>query len=254
MINPRNNFMTRLGKIARMPQSIRDALNERLQNGEEGKDLVEWLNGQAEAQEVLRAKFDGRAVSEQNLSEWKQGGYEDWLRLQEDCALARSMMERADELESESDGRPLEEMLVAPLALALARLLRAAEEQTDLGEKCRVVLGIARQLTQLRRGTQERERVRLEEERLMQAQWDREVKQRQVLERQSMWEMLQSEMGVGKSRRGEAEEAGPMETEANKANPSQSNRIKADQTCEIGGKEAGRAPAVRIDGGARGTG
>ena len=36
--------MTGVGKIARLPLFIRNQLNERLQNGEEGKELVRWLN------------------------------------------------------------------------------------------------------------------------------------------------------------------------------------------------------------------
>jgi len=36
--------MTRNGKIARLPCSIRDLLNRRLHDGESGKSLVDWLN------------------------------------------------------------------------------------------------------------------------------------------------------------------------------------------------------------------
>ena len=35
--------MTRNGKIARLPREIRDELNRRLDDGGQGKDLVEWL-------------------------------------------------------------------------------------------------------------------------------------------------------------------------------------------------------------------
>jgi hypothetical protein len=37
-----------------------------------GRKLVEWLNGLPAAQAVLAANFGGRAISMQNLSEWKQ--------------------------------------------------------------------------------------------------------------------------------------------------------------------------------------
>ena len=36
--------MTRKSKIARLPRSIRDGLNCRLDNGQPGLRLVEWLN------------------------------------------------------------------------------------------------------------------------------------------------------------------------------------------------------------------
>src|ERR1700723_3658556 len=120
--------MTRLGKIARLPRETRELLNVRLNNGEEGKALVVWLNGLPEAQAVLAAKFEGRAISEQNLSEWKKGGYEDWVRHQESCAYAGMLGEMAGDLEKEAGESRLEEHLATLLAMSLARLLREAEE------------------------------------------------------------------------------------------------------------------------------
>jgi hypothetical protein len=42
-------FMTRNGKIARLPQEIREQVNRRLEDGEPGKQIAEWLNGLPEA-------------------------------------------------------------------------------------------------------------------------------------------------------------------------------------------------------------
>ncbi len=44
---------TRNGKIARLSKQVRHDLNGRLQDGEPGKQLVEWLNRLPEVQEVL---------------------------------------------------------------------------------------------------------------------------------------------------------------------------------------------------------
>ena len=54
------------------------AANRRFRDGEPGKNLVTWLNSLAKTKEVLHEEFNGRAISEQNVSEWKQGGFEDW--------------------------------------------------------------------------------------------------------------------------------------------------------------------------------
>ncbi len=83
---------TRNGKIARLPKRIRDDLNDRLEDGAPGKQLVEWLNGLPEVQEVLQLRFGGRSISEQNLSEWKQGGYQEWLKLQESRYLVQHLL------------------------------------------------------------------------------------------------------------------------------------------------------------------
>ena len=86
--------MTRNGKIARLPLEIRNELNRRLQDGEPGKALVDWLNAVTLVQEILKEQFGGRPVNEQNLTEWKQGGYQDWLR-HDECAVHPSSPESA---------------------------------------------------------------------------------------------------------------------------------------------------------------
>ncbi len=170
--------MTRLGKIARLPRELREELNVHLQNGEVGTELVEWLNGLPAVKAVLKAKFDGRAINPQNLSEWKAGGYEDWVRHQENCAFAAMLGEMSGDLEKEAGEIRLEERLVAPLVMALARLLREAEESPDVAERRTTILEVGRQLSQLRRESHQAQRVRMEQER-----W--EEKQSEIAQRES---------------------------------------------------------------------
>ena len=49
--------MTRVGKIARLPRALREQLNHRLQDGELGRRLVDWLNASPEVKAVLAAEF-----------------------------------------------------------------------------------------------------------------------------------------------------------------------------------------------------
>ena len=44
----------RNGKIARLPRPSRDELARRIEDGEPGKDLVQWLNGLPAVQDVLK--------------------------------------------------------------------------------------------------------------------------------------------------------------------------------------------------------
>jgi len=69
--------MTRNGKIARLPQPIREQINRRLLNGDEGKLIAEWLNTLPEVTGLMAAEFDGQPINETNLSNWKLGGYRD---------------------------------------------------------------------------------------------------------------------------------------------------------------------------------
>jgi hypothetical protein len=189
-------FMTRLGKIARLPREIREELNVRLQNGEVGRLLVEWLNGLPAAQAVLKATFEGRPISEQNLSEWKQGGYEDWVRHQENCAYAAMLAEMSGDLEEVAGKIRLEERLVAPLVMALARLLREAEESPDGEERRKAILDVGRQLSQLRRESHQAQRVKMEQERWEEKLGEiaeRERKEAQKAARtQAIWEQTKA--------------------------------------------------------------
>lgn len=70
--------MTRNGKIARLPKDIREELNRRLEDGEAGVRLIEWLNGLPEVVKVLAEEFEGVPINDVNLSQWKNGGFLDW--------------------------------------------------------------------------------------------------------------------------------------------------------------------------------
>jgi truncated hemoglobin YjbI len=159
--------MTRTGKIARLPYStIRDLLNQRLHNGEQGAKLVKWLNGLPEVQEVLTEEFGGRPISEQNLSEWKQGGFDDWLRHQETRAWVRALADESADLEEEAGDFSVADWLSAPLAVVLGRWIHelTAGAQND-PEQRRALLGAAREVNQLRRGDHEEQWLRIERER-----------------------------------------------------------------------------------------
>ena len=95
---------TRTGKIARLPKEIREQLNSRLQNGEPGTTLVDWLNQLPEVQKILTEQFSNQPIRVQNLSDWKRGGYVDWLRHQELRELVRWNHQRSSEFaEDEGD-------------------------------------------------------------------------------------------------------------------------------------------------------
>jgi hypothetical protein len=64
--HPHSSIANRKSKIKndpRLPNHVRHQLNGRLEDGEPGKQLVEWLNGLPEVQEVLKLRFGGRPIS-----------------------------------------------------------------------------------------------------------------------------------------------------------------------------------------------
>jgi len=155
---------TRTGKIARLPKSLRAQLNRRLEDGEPAQPLLAWLNGLPKVQSLLAAEFGGKPITEQNLSEWRTGGYRDWLMQQEALEVAQRLAEDAGELQPE--GRP---PLTDTLALWLAARYAVAAQALvahEGPESWRQLRKLCADLVELRRSDHRAERLRLERARL----------------------------------------------------------------------------------------
>lgn len=171
--------MTRKGKIARLPRHIRHELNRRLDDGEQGKDLVQWLNRLEPVKKMLATDFEGRPVNEQNLTEWKQGGFLDWQRQQEACERVRSLVELSDDLDDATNEQTIADRLAVALAAELAAEAQARLEQTsDPAERWRYLCEALRHLSDLRQGDHDAARAAIEKERLSfeSARFEREEK------------------------------------------------------------------------------
>ena len=88
--------MTRTGKIARLPREIRQTLNERLRAGETARNLVDWLNDFPVVQTIMACEFDGQPIREQNVSEWRKGGYQEWLQQENALEMAVRLGQTAE--------------------------------------------------------------------------------------------------------------------------------------------------------------
>lgn len=160
--------MSRQGKIARLPKTVRDQLNLRLDDGEPGKQLAEWLNELPETKEMLAEMFGGRPINEQNLTEWKQGGYQDWLRDEETRERVQRLAERAQDLDDAADGLEISDRLASILAAELADAAQKLDEIADPKERWRQLQEILRELWRLRSEDHQGKRLQLQQE-----QWER---------------------------------------------------------------------------------
>lgn len=157
----RSSAITRTGKIARLPQAIRQRLNERLADGEPQHLLVAWLNEQAVVRERLERFHGGRPITEQNLSDWRAGGFRDWERHQESRGMLRELLQETEEIGAELGEGDLLEKATNSVALALVQLMRDAMAGNPRPEDRQAVLQIARELDRMRRVSHEGQRVRL---------------------------------------------------------------------------------------------
>jgi len=124
--------MTRTGKIARLPASIRDQLNRRLLDNEPGPSLLDWLNSLPEVKATLAAQFASQPVSPANLTQWRNGGHRDWLARLDALALTRDLEDKQAFGDESLDG-PFTDKLARWLALhyASATLRLLAAEDAD---------------------------------------------------------------------------------------------------------------------------
>ncbi len=154
----------RVGKIARLPREVREQLNRRLLDGEKGQTLLVWLNSHKKVQGILKAEFDGRGISKQNLSEWMHGGYREWVFQQEAIEVVRRMDIDAAELNKASK-TPLIDLLSRRLAAQYMVMLangmngKGAIDPRLLNELCGNVVA-------LRRSDQRADRLKIDRDRL----------------------------------------------------------------------------------------
>ena len=167
--------LTRNGKIARLPRTVRERLNRRLQDGEQGKKLVAWLNSLPEVRAVVVAEFGGKAIREQNLSEWRQGGYRDWLAQEEALEVAERLGEDAVAWEAE-DRPPLTETLALWLAARYAVATRRVANAEGAEEGWQLLREMCGDIVELRRGDHSAQRLELERERVAAMQRDAHLK------------------------------------------------------------------------------
>jgi len=154
--------MARIGKIARLPKEIRDELNRRLNNGERQDKLVDWLNGLEPVKAVLKSQFGGRPISEQNMSDWRKGGYAEWEQSQEVVAFARDIRDKPDAFLQGLDGKLASECFSTLLAVNLVELSKTLlDEKMNMNERWRRVCQVHEQLSRLRRDDHRRTMRRL---------------------------------------------------------------------------------------------
>ena len=90
-------------KIGRLPFAVRNELNERIRDGAQGAEILDWLNGLKETRKILREQKSG-PVNAQNLTDWRSTGYKDWLDDQDRADRIRRLAEVSQTLATAAGG------------------------------------------------------------------------------------------------------------------------------------------------------
>jgi len=136
----------RNGKIAKLPRDIRDQLNLRLHNGEDGPKLLKWLNHLPETKETLDFYFDGVPVTKQNLSAWRRGGFRQWEIQFDWVQQACELRDFTGQMQEETlDHELLAGSLIALVSVRYAALLNTwgGEPNPEFEQKRRLPRGMA---------------------------------------------------------------------------------------------------------------
>jgi hypothetical protein len=197
--NKEINIMARNGKIARLPQAVRSQLNSRLQDGNDGKHILKWLNSLPEVRKVLQETFDGHPVNDQNLSDWRQGGFQEWLACQDIAAQAAQLAANRDELQRLAPGQSPAELLAAALTFRCNALLAGQPAELDpsalaqlraLGHLCQAAVKVLREEHNAARLKMETERWELERERLRAENQEAEKRRLRAALGAKFWTMM----------------------------------------------------------------
>lgn len=195
--------MARTGKIARLPWGLRRMVNEQLRDGKTGPEILGWLNENPHTLELVSPRYDGRSINEQSLSEWRAGGYQEWLQDAEIQESVIEMIGEAQDLELQAgDYNSLADSLSAPLAIELNRCLKEVTQSTELSGKDRrdAVLALVKASTQIRRANHARQRLTWNkqseeylEEVARQEKYEKEAKDRESARR---WQQILAEQAA----------------------------------------------------------
>ena len=84
---------TRVGKIARLPAETREQVNRMLYDGRTGQQIMSFLDTHGTTD-----------ISDSNITQWRQGGYQDWLKSESQVERTRERAELSMRLATAAGG------------------------------------------------------------------------------------------------------------------------------------------------------
>lgn len=178
--------MARNGKIARLPHDIREEINSRLLDGQLAPEILPWLNNLPAVIKEMELHWDGSILSPQNLSEWRLGGFKDWLKRRSKVESLKTLSNYAGELSGAGKGitSGTREIVAGHLLECMEEIALAGDGDVDPVERLVKAAGAVHKLSSSARAD---DKLQLEKLKAAQAQdrldLDRDKFQRQTVEK-----------------------------------------------------------------------
>ena len=122
----------RNGKIARLPKAVRDKINQMIDDGRTYPQIIKDLGD------------DAKDLKPNHFSEWRKGGYQDYLRHQEWRDQLRILRENGADMTELTDGPKFQETLVQIALTEIFRVLEQRELKPDSLNYIRLFNALAR--------------------------------------------------------------------------------------------------------------
>src|ERR1051325_7940422 len=155
--------MSSIGKIGRLPLAVREELNRKLQDAVPAIALVPWLNSLKSVQEIMATWFEGRPITDGNVSEWKNGGYHFWRLQQEAILHIQRASEESRQLQTHSQGRAGDDLALI-LQARYAALISQWDGDINDKEKIKLLRELCADVVRLRRGDHQQRRLAIAEQ------------------------------------------------------------------------------------------
>ena len=155
--------MARTGKIARLPKTLRDQVNAALRDGATASRVIELLTA---AKAGGATNGDGSEIdlpNDQNITNWREGGYAEWCKEQERLDDMRIKREFAMDVVKQNEGGKIHE---AGLNLAASQIFEVLQDfdiaalKERLAEDPENFIGVVRALSGITKEAREFEKYR----------------------------------------------------------------------------------------------
>jgi hypothetical protein len=106
------------GKVAQLPQTVRERINQMLVDGVRYREIIEQLGK------------DGKGLNRVNIGNWRKLGHQKWLKQQDRMEYMRTIREFAMEAAKENEGSVVQEAGVELAAAQIYDLLMDFEPES----------------------------------------------------------------------------------------------------------------------------
>lgn len=155
--------MARTGKIARLPRTLRDAVNFALRDGASANRVIEMI-AHAKANGATNGdQTEIEIPNDQNITNWRDGGYAEWCKEQERLDDMRIKREFALDVVKQNEGGKIHE---AGLNLAASQIFEVLQDfdiaalKERLAEDPENFIGVVRALSGITKEAREFEKYR----------------------------------------------------------------------------------------------